>query len=505
MPSSFSRRDWILAALILLLAAGLRGFGLDWKPPHFDEGVNGMFVDLMRSDGFYRYDPTNYHGPLFFYVLLAGETLFGRSIVALRLPTVLAGLGVVALALFGYRRVVGDRAARWFALWLAVSPTMVFVSRYAIHETFMLLFLMLAALGLAEFWSGRRGAWLICLGAAGMVLTKETYVIHFACFGLAWVLWRRLPAGPPAPAPVERARDFVTPALVGLGAILFFYSGTLLNPPGIAGLWRAFAAWAQTGEAGNGHQKAWYYWLELLGRYEWVAAAGFVASIRFLRPAPKGLRLLVIAGAGTLAAYSLVPYKTPWCLITIAWTAPLALAAVLEAVARRGRAWGVGAAVLGAALAAHDLAVAVRLNAFHYADPKEPLVYVQTLESFNRITDPLQHAVAADPRLLDRPLAIIATSPHPLPWQLGEFTSVLYYGKTTPLDESIRRADFVLTTSDRRGEVEAWLAGDYRTIAAYQRASGPLLIAYFRADVFGPWVDAGAAHRHFPPAVKPTP
>ncbi len=46
------------------------------KPPHFDEGINGWFVDQMRKNGFYRYDPTNYHGPLHFYILFLAQVAF---------------------------------------------------------------------------------------------------------------------------------------------------------------------------------------------------------------------------------------------------------------------------------------------------------------------------------------------------------------------------------------------------------------------------------------------
>ena len=49
------------------------------KPPHFDEGVNGWFVDQMTQTGFYHYDPTNYHGPFHFYVLFLAQTLLGQA------------------------------------------------------------------------------------------------------------------------------------------------------------------------------------------------------------------------------------------------------------------------------------------------------------------------------------------------------------------------------------------------------------------------------------------
>jgi len=72
--------DWI-PWVIIGLAAFLRFFLLGIKPPHFDEGINGWFVDAhIIKEGFYKYDPTNYHGPLHFYVLLLSQTLFGRNL-----------------------------------------------------------------------------------------------------------------------------------------------------------------------------------------------------------------------------------------------------------------------------------------------------------------------------------------------------------------------------------------------------------------------------------------
>src|SRR5207302_1294279 len=83
--SALTESDWI-PWLIVGLAAFLRFFLLGIKPPHFDEGINGWFVDQMVKNGFYRYDPTNYHGPLHFYVLFLSQILFGRNMLALRLP-----------------------------------------------------------------------------------------------------------------------------------------------------------------------------------------------------------------------------------------------------------------------------------------------------------------------------------------------------------------------------------------------------------------------------------
>src|SRR5450432_425286 len=96
IKNAISRTNCI-TILIVILAAALRLVCLDIKPPHFDEGVNGWFVDQMARTGFYHYDPENYHGPLHFYVLFIFQTLFGRHVWALRLPLVIIGTLTVYL------------------------------------------------------------------------------------------------------------------------------------------------------------------------------------------------------------------------------------------------------------------------------------------------------------------------------------------------------------------------------------------------------------------------
>src|ERR1041384_4107561 len=124
--------DWVPWAIIGL-AVFLRFLLLGMKPPHFDEGINGWFVDQVVKNGFYRYDPTNYHGPLHFYVLLLFEDLFGRTLWALRLPVVLVSIICVWL-MFKFEPLVGRNVTRLAALAMAVSPGFIFYGRYSINE-----------------------------------------------------------------------------------------------------------------------------------------------------------------------------------------------------------------------------------------------------------------------------------------------------------------------------------------------------------------------------------
>src|SRR6266404_6848529 len=138
--NAFVESEWT-PWLIIGLAAFLRFFLLGIKPPHFDEGINGWFVDQMLKNGFYKYDPTNYHGPLHFYVLFLSQNLLGRNLWALRLPVVLVSVASVWLVM-RFDRVLPRDVARLAALAMAVSPGFIFYGRYSIHEVWLLLFSM---------------------------------------------------------------------------------------------------------------------------------------------------------------------------------------------------------------------------------------------------------------------------------------------------------------------------------------------------------------------------
>ena len=330
----FEGTDWV-PWLILALAAFLRFFLLGIKPPHFDEGINGWFVDQVMKNGFYSYDPTNYHGPLHFYVLLLFESLFGRNVWALRLPVVLVSIACVWVAL-KFEPFVGKNVSRIAALAMAISPGFVFYGRYAIHEVWLQLFSMMFILGLLGLW--RRGTlnylWYAGVGLTGMILTKETYAIHVACALLAiptlavsYAL-SRVPDVEPAKQTWSWI-DLAMIILVGGFAIVFFYSGTFFNWSGVKGLYLAFKAWTETGAAGHGHEKPWDYWFKIMGPswgtesdrgcYELPMLAGLVLCLFCQKFKNLNLRYLAIYGVGTLVAYSKINYKTPWCIISFGW------------------------------------------------------------------------------------------------------------------------------------------------------------------------------------------
>lgn len=468
--------DWT-PWLIVGFAALLRFFLLAIKPPHFDEGINGWFVDAhIIKQGFYRYDPTNYHGPLHFYVLFLSESLFGRNYWALRLPVVIVSTLSVWLIL-KFEPFVGRNACRLAALAMAVSTGFVFYGRYSIHEVWLLFFSMLFILGVLGLRRAGSANYLWCtgMGLTGMILTKETYILHVACALIALGVFQishRLHPVPDARA-VEQTWDLVDLAVViatSVILIVFFYSGTFFHWSGVRGIFEAYSAWFKTGSEGHGHEKPWFYWLKLIARYEPAVLAGLVACVFCQRFKTFALRYLAIYGVGTLIAYSIVRYKTPWCIISIIWPFVIIFGAAFFLVPMKHRLIRNLVAVV---LLLVSFGSSIWLNYFHCTTDTEPYVYVQTYNDIDKLTVPLLTLAHRNPTYYHMVGHMIRPSPYPLPWILGDFPNVGYYehNKVPPKVD----ADFLLVQEEKIKEVEEQLQGAYYTqplrIRPYQDTS----------------------------------
>lgn len=159
---------WLAAcSLVTAVAAFLRLWRLELKPLHHDEGVNGYFLKTLFSEGVYKYDPSNYHGPTLYYIALAFTKIFGLETFSIRASVAVFGVFIVILTFF-LRKYIGDIGSLFAALLLALSPGMVFISRYFIHEIFFVFCSLGIVLGVLFFIEGRRArifatAWMTLL------------------------------------------------------------------------------------------------------------------------------------------------------------------------------------------------------------------------------------------------------------------------------------------------------------------------------------------------------
>lgn len=244
----------VLAGLLIITAAALalRLPELDARPMHGDEAVHAAKLGTLWESGRYRYDPNEFHGPTLYYAALPVLRLagvpdyFAANEAHYRLAPVLFGAGMVLL-LWPLLSGLGRGAVLWAGALLAVSPALVFYSRYFIQETLLVCF-TLGLLGCGwRYAVGRRLGWLLAAGACAglMIATKETAVLTFFAAALALLVGRggwpaARPGKTPAPAgrsplPFSGARAAGAVAIALLVAGLFL-SGFLSNPRRPGGL-----------------------------------------------------------------------------------------------------------------------------------------------------------------------------------------------------------------------------------------------------------------------------
>lgn len=305
--------------VILVMAVVSRFLFLTNKPVHFDEGINGWFVMKMSETGFYRYDPTNYHGPLYFYLLKFFELIGGRDLVTLRTLPVVFGIASLLVLSCGFIRSVATQ--RWIAILLLVSPAFVFFSRSGIHEAPFVFFQIVFALGVLRWMESpdSKALALALAGVFGMATLKETFAITVFCWGLAFVAagWKNFKSLALIPSVWSRRLTYFSLLLIILFVLLF--TGFLKNLIGLVDFVKAFLPWLKTGVGETGHNKEFLYWLRVLWEAEPLAIVGVGLALLNIGSKNIQLRAVSVFALAQLLIYSLIPYKTVWCILSLVW------------------------------------------------------------------------------------------------------------------------------------------------------------------------------------------
>ena len=361
-----SERTWRIAGVsIFVVAAFLRLYDLNLVPLHHDEGVNGNFLVRLVREGFYHYDPANYHGPTLYYFAAvfpwllrlffgtSAQNAYGLTTITIRLVPALFGLATVGL-IFTLRRNLGTIVTLGAALLLAISPGAVYLSRYFIHETLFVFFTLGIVVAALKFYEQARPLYLILasISAALLFATKETAIISAGVLVIALILTRvyRALIGASGASVITKKKRKQSRAdgsfanflervggtgqlatWIGIAVLVFiainvlFYSSFFTNyPKGLYDSLKTFQFWQKTGKEAHVHPFITYVWWLLLQESPLLFLGGMGALLA-LRTSAKSFALFAALWAfGLIAAYSLIAYKTPW--LCLSFLVPLALA-----------------------------------------------------------------------------------------------------------------------------------------------------------------------------------
>jgi uncharacterized protein (TIGR03663 family) len=444
---------------VAILALGLRLPDLGRRPLHNDEAVNAILLRDLAEQGRYRYNPDEFHGPTLYYASLPFIRVFGAPGFdrlddgALRWVTVAAGVALIAL-LPWLHDALGRRATLVAATLLAVSPAMVFYSRYFIHEMPLVFFTLFSLAAAWRYQVTRRPSWalLIGLGLGLMHATKETFVLTVASMavGLGAEWWR----GRDGSAPRDSGSPYrpnpwhvALAAGAGLAVSTLLFSSFLAHPRGIVDSVATYLPWLKRAGGQTAHVHPWYFHLQRLFWFQvgkgpfwsesligglamyggWRAWAG-----RGLSGASPGFVRFLTAYTGSCAGvYAVISYKTPWCLLN--FLLPMILVAGVGAVALWDRfPGGVQRVVLSVLLLAgggHLGAQAWRAGREASVQQGHPYIYSQTVPNALELAERVKAIAAVSPDGAGTRVRVVAPESEywPLPWYLRQLKNVWWH------------------------------------------------------------------------------
>lgn len=459
---------------VFLIAAGLalafRLPRLQQRPMHTDEAVHAIKFGKLLEEGAYAYDPNEYHGPTLNYLTLipawlnSAKKLTEVSELTLRIvPAVFGVLTVLLILLIADG--LGTSGAVYAVILTAVSPAMIFYSRYYIQETLLVFFTFAFIVFSYRYARSKKIIWIILAGMSlGLMhATKETCIIALFSMLLALLLTlyiRRQETEDRRqifcrPSSVIRHLDFLHIIAGCAAAILMsalFYSSFFTNPSGVLDSIRTYATYFDRAGYNSLHFHPWYYYLKMLIYYRFgqgpiwseafivfLALIGFIVSIRAKTLTDGNYNLLRFLAFYTLIltiAYSAIRHKTPWCMLGFLH------GMILLA--------GVGAAALlrmtPKFLVKTIIALLLLLGGFHlawqgylanykyYADPRNPYVYAHTTTDIFAMVGRIEDIAKAHPDGRKMEIHFVCPDEHnvwPFPWYLRAFPNVGYWTAVT--------------------------------------------------------------------------
>jgi len=505
-----NRSAWAFGICILAVACGALAFRLPQlsvRPMHPDEANQAVKAGAELYDhGAYRYDPRDHHGPSLYYATLPALYLSGAGSFAdsdeadYRIVPVVFGVGLVLLVLL-----VGDGLGRpasaAAAVLAAISPAMVFYSRYYIQEM-MLVFFAFATVATAwRYVRSGRMAWMVASGVAVglMAATKETWVLHLAAMGIGGaVVWIGSRAEA-ADRPRVRRGPVVAAVVVAAMVAFVFFSSFFANLRGPLDAVLAYGHYLDRAGGAGLHDKPWHYYLGTLlytkyaagpwwseGLILVLAAVGLVAAVSgrgMPETARPFVRFLAVYTVVLTIAYSAIPYKTPWCLLGffhgMILLAGVGLVALVRWMPGRGLKMAVG--LIAAALAVQLGVQAYRASYPYAADSRNPYVYAHTSTDVETLVRCMDGLACVSPE--GRHLLVKVVTPGnywPLPWYLRQFSQVGYWHEV-PADPD---AAVIITSPDVAETLDASLRGRYDRQTCFGLRPTVLLSVWVEQDLW---------------------
>lgn len=169
----------LLWALLIVLATVSRFWDLSYRALMHDESLHAYYSWWLYRGHGYIHDPLM-HGPFLFHVTALSDFLFGASDASSRYAPALAGILLVATPwLLRAPHLLGRWGSLAAGLFLLVSPSILYYTRFIRHDPFTLLGTLLLVVAIFRYIERPQRRWLV-LGGAMLGVLYTNHEIVFA-------------------------------------------------------------------------------------------------------------------------------------------------------------------------------------------------------------------------------------------------------------------------------------------------------------------------------------
>ena len=245
-PLRFSAETWSLLG-VLLVAAAIRFWDLGSQALHHDESIHAQWAwKLVQGD--YIHSPV-FHGPFYYHFQGLVFLVFGATDYTSRVSAAITGVAIILLLLF-LRRWLGSFGLVAAGVFLALSPTVVYYSRFFREDIYFAFFTLLIAVAMWRYLGGGRDRWLVvfAMAIAGAFTTKEAAFLTSAIFLL---YLNGLIAADLAKATLEQRGTDSAGRRLMFAAALFPYAWAIVSIWPLIGRIREGAAWTSLPRGGD--------------------------------------------------------------------------------------------------------------------------------------------------------------------------------------------------------------------------------------------------------------
>lgn len=286
--------------------------------------------------------------------------------------------------------------------------------------------------------------------------------------------------------PEKISSDYALILVVLLGVFLYvgalFFSSFFTYPEGLQKAFEAYAIWTKTGKSDHTQNGNWAYvrWGFIIESPILVMSA-LGTLIAFYKARHRFAMFAGLWAFGLFAAYTLIPYKTPW--LALSFLLPMCIVggyAFNELLTAKD----FGLKILGGVLAAGSTVILAfqtyDINFMRYDDDRMPYIYAHTKRGFLDLIRKMEYYAEKSGQGKQAKIEIVSPDYWSMPWYMNDYPNAVFQGKLV----DVNSAEMIVAKADEQNaEVVSRYAARYRYAGEFPLRPGVDLVLLVRRDI----------------------